>query len=47
LFDRLLQTQLAVSDGGQMPSFVSVEQLFKGRHIDQQIVVLRVRRYLS
>src|SRR5450631_3872128 len=30
-----------------MPRFVPVEQLFKGRHFDQEIVVLCVRWYLS
>ncbi len=29
-----------------MARFVSVEELFKGRHFDQEIVVLCVRRYL-
>src|SRR5450759_301923 len=32
---------------GRMPRFVPVEQLFKGRHFDQEIVVLCVRWYLS
>jgi transposase-like protein len=32
---------------GRMLRFVRVEQLFKGRHFDQQIVVLCVRWYLS
>jgi hypothetical protein len=36
-----------VSDDGQVPRFVSVEELFKGRHFDQEIVVLCVRWYLS
>src|SRR6266545_5629162 len=35
------------SDDGQMPGFVPVEELFKGRHFDQEIVVLCVRWYLS
>ena len=35
------------SDDGQMPRFVPVEELFKGRHFDQEIVVLCVRWYLS
>jgi len=30
-----------------MPRFVAVEELFKGRHFDQEIVVLCVRWYLS
>ena len=30
-----------------MPRFVPVEELFKGRHFDQEIVVLCVRWYLS
>src|ERR1043165_4958702 len=30
-----------------MPTFVPVEELFKGRHFDQEIVVLCVRWYLS
>ena len=30
-----------------MPRFVPVEELFKGRHFDREIVVLRVRWYLS
>jgi transposase-like protein len=30
-----------------MPKFVPTEELFKGRHFDQQIVVLCVRWYLS
>jgi transposase-like protein len=30
-----------------MPRFVSVEELFKGRHFDQEIVALCVRWYLS
>jgi len=32
---------------GRMPRSVSVEELFKGRHFDQEIVVLCVRWYLS
>ena len=43
----LVQTQPGVSDDGQMPPFIPVEQLFKGRHFDQEIVVLCVRWYLS
>ena len=30
-----------------MPKFVPVEELFKGRHFDQEIVILCVRWYLS
>jgi len=30
-----------------MPQFVPVEELFKGRHFDQEIVVVNVRWYLS
>ena len=30
-----------------MPGFVAVEELFKGRHFDREIVVLCVRWYLS
>ena len=30
-----------------MPGFVPIEELFKGRHFDQEIVVLCVRWYLS
>jgi len=30
-----------------MARFVPVEELFKGRHFDQEIVVLCVRWYLS
>ena len=43
----LVQTRPGVSDDVQMPPFVPVEQLFKGRHFDQEIVVLCVRWYLS
>ena len=32
---------------GRMPRFVPVEELFKGRHFGQEIVVLCVRWYLS
>ena len=34
-------------DDGQMPRFVRTEELFKGRHFDEEIVVLCVRWYLS
>ena len=30
-----------------MPQFVPIEELFKGRHFDQEIVILCVRWYLS
>ncbi len=30
-----------------MPRFVLVDELFKGRHFDQDIVILCVRWYLS
>ncbi len=43
----LVQTVLVVGDDEQMPRFVPVEELFKGRHFDQEIVVLCVRWYLS
>ena len=43
----LVQTQPGVSDDGQMPPSIPVEQMFKGRHFDQKIVVLCVRWYLS
>ena len=36
-----------MGDDEQMPPFVPVEELFKGRHFDQEIVVLCVRWYLS
>lgn len=35
------------SDDGQMPRFVSVEELFRGRHFDQEVVIMCVRWYLS
>jgi hypothetical protein len=34
-------------DDGQMPRFVPTEELFKGRHFEEEIVVLCVRWYLS
>ena len=37
----------AVRDDGRMPQFVAVEELFKGRHFDREVVVLCVRWYLS
>jgi hypothetical protein len=43
----LVQTGPGVGNGGQMPRFVPVEELFKGRHFEQVIVVLCVRWYLS
>ncbi len=30
-----------------MPQFVPIEELFKGRHFDREIVILCVRWYLS
>ena len=36
-----------IREDGQVPRFVPVEKLFKGRHFDQEIVVLCVRWYLS
>ena len=36
-----------VGDDRQMPRFVPVEELFKGRHFNQEVVVLCVRWYLS
>src|SRR6266700_688233 len=36
-----------VGDDRWMPRFVRVEELFKGRHFAQEIVVLCVRWYLS
>jgi hypothetical protein len=38
---------LRVGDDGLMPRLVTAEELFKGRHFDQEIVVLCVRWYLS
>jgi len=34
-------------DDGQVPGFVPVEELFKDRHFDREIVVLCVPWYLS
>jgi len=42
-----VQSAADVSDDGQMPRFVPIEDLFKGRHVDPEIVVLCVRWYLS
>src|SRR5215469_16044892 len=36
-----------ISDDSQMPRFVPVEELFKGRHFNREIVALCVRWYLS
>ena len=36
-----------MGDDEQMPRFVPVEELFKGRHFDREVVVLCVRWYLS
>jgi len=41
-----VQTQ-ELNDDGQMSRFVPTEELFKGRHFDEEIVVLCVRWYLS
>ena len=43
----LVQTDQGVADDGQMARFVPVEELFQGRHFNQEIVVLCVRWYLS
>ena len=43
----LVQTDPGIGDDGQMPRFVPIEELFKGRHFDQEILVLCVRWYLS
>ncbi len=41
------KTQSGVSDDGQMPPLIPVQQLFTGRHFEQEIVLLCVRWYLS
>jgi len=43
----LVQTGPGIGEDGQMPRFVPVEELFKGRHFDREILVLCVRWYLS
>ena len=43
----VVQTGIRVGDDGQMPRFVPREELFKGRHFDQEIVILCVRWYLN
>jgi len=43
----LVQTGPGIGEDGQMPRFVAVEELFKGRHFDREILVLCVRWYLS
>ena len=43
----LVQTPVVLGNDGQVSRFVPVEELFKGRHFDQEIVVLCVRWYLS
>jgi hypothetical protein len=43
----LVQIAVRATDDGQMPRFVPVEELFKRRHFDHEIVVLCVRWYLS
>jgi DDE domain len=51
LIPNLVQTILVhtpgIRDDGQMPRFIPIEELFKGRQFDQEIVVLCVRWYLS
>ena len=47
LYEALVQTGTESGDDEQMPRFVPVEELFKGRHFDREIVVLCVRWYLS
>jgi len=42
-----VQTDQEFGDDGQMPRFVPIEELFKGRRVNQEIVVLCVRWYLS
>jgi transposase-like protein len=42
-----VQTGSVVGEDRQMPRFVPIEELFKGRHFDQAIVVLCVRWYLG
>ena len=43
----LVQKRIASAMMGRMPQFVPVEELFSGRHFDQEIIVLCVRWYLS
>ena len=43
----LVQKRIASAMMGRMPQFVPVEELFRGRHFDQEIIVLCVRWYLS
>src|SRR5436305_4642708 len=38
---------MRVGEDRQMSQFVPIEELFKGRHFDQEIVILCVRWYLS
>jgi len=45
--EALVQNALAFGDDRRMRRFVSVEDLYKGRHFDREIVVLCVRWYLS
>jgi len=45
--EAVVQTGPEIGDDRRMPRFVPVEELFKGRHFDQEIVVLCVRWYLS
>ena len=43
----LVQKRIASAMMGRMPQFVPVEELFSGRHFDQEIIVLCVRWYLN
>ena len=43
----LVQKPDRVRDDEQVPGFVTVEELYKGRHFDQEIVVLCVRWYFA
>jgi len=47
VWEALVQTGPGIGEDGQMPRFVPVEELFKGRHFDREILVLCVRWYLS
>ena len=44
---RKLWCKLLASDDERMQGFVSIEDLFKGRHFDRQIIVLCVSWYTS
>src|ERR1700733_3640445 len=43
----IIRATIRIGDDGQVPGFVAVEELFRGRHFDQEIVALCVRWYLS